>query len=480
MYRRIDCVIVLLGSACMTLAISGCHSAHVLYASVKRGVQYQCLRQIAHAAANDGIARFQKRDRFSYCVQSHRYFLDAERMSSAFRQEHALRLFERCTQHDPSALFRSACIAGMVSSFGDIDDFKDSADFATRLHASRRNIESLWQGISLSVREAHAPWERATRPDSTTVRFVNYWVTDNVPVMAVLPGVSRKQAITQLKKDGSLSGFKQMRVLHERIRVRYLIPVEIQGRHRWMILDTGSPETVIFRSFAAQLKVSMHEVHVHFGFPYLRESFSQVSYTVLSLKVGADTFDRLSVLVPGAHLGVPINGHFIHGKPVVGILGLDVLRQFGSIRIDRLTHRVDFGEETTGGHCARLFSTGISSSANVSDLSWLGAHPAMRAEIAGRPVRWVIDSGWEINDRVNGDASLVSAFRKAASAARKDKAGYTVLIHVPTPATTSGVVDVQEVPDGVEVGRNTVTSAPAAFARRYIGFDFDRGTVCYE
>lgn len=480
MYRRIHCVIVLLGSASMILALSGCHGAHTLYVNLEHGVHYWCLRQISRAAVDDRIARFQQHYRFSSCVQSHGDFLNAVRMNSEFHQEHALRLFERCTQHDPSALFRRACIAGMVRSFGDIDDFKDSADFATRLHASRRNIESLWQGKSLSVRKAHAPWERATRPYSTAVRFVNYRLTDNVPVMAVLPGVSRKAAITQLKKDGSLSGFKQIRMLHERIRVRYLIPVEIQGRHRWMILDTGSPDTVIFKSFAAQLKVSMHEVHVHFRFPYLRESFSQVSYTVLNLKVGADTFDRLSVLVPGAHLGVPINGHFIHGKPVVGILGLDVLRRFGSIRIDRLTHRVDFGKETTGGHCARLFSTGISSSANVSDLSWLGAHPAMRAEIAGRSVRWIIDSGWEINDRVNAGAALYSAFRKVAGGVREDPVGFKVLIHVPTNATTSGVVDVQRAPGGDELGMNAVTSAPAAFARRYIGFNFARGTVCYE
>lgn len=480
MDRRMNCVVALLGLASMTLAMGGCHSGHSLYTNLKRGVHYWCFRQISHAAVTDGIARFEKQYRFSSCVQSHRDFLKAELMNSAFHQEHALRLFERCTQRDPSALFRSACTEGMVSTLGDVDDFKDSGGFATRLHGSRREIRKMWRAMSLSRREGRAPWERAARPHATTVRFSSYTIKANVPVVAVPPGEPRNEAITHLEKDGSFSGLQEIRVLRERIRVRYLIPVEVQGIHGWMILDTGSPETIIRRSRAARLQLSMHVAPVHFGFPYLRLFFSQTSYARVTLKIGADTFNHLNVIVPRGPLGEPFNGHLIDGEPVFGILGLDVLRRFGSIRIDRVARRVDFGKETTQGHCVRLFLTGGSPTSNVSDLSWLGAHPAMRAEIAGRSVRWMIDSGFESNGRVNTGTSLYSALRRVAGGVRENKGGFKVLIHVPTNATTSGVVDAQRAPGVDRLGMNAVTSAPVAFARRYIGLNFDRGTVCYE
>ena len=426
---------------------------------------------------------FRHKYRFSSCVKSHPDFLGGEQMSASFHQEQAIVFFEKCTQSDSSFFFKRACNIGIANALANISDYSGQAAYARLLkHHSR--VPTILARRVLSRVSKHAPWEGAGRANPTAVKFKNVDMPVTLPIYSLGAGISRNEPGAH-RKDSSGSSLKKVGTFHEIAHMRYLIPVRIEDKRVWMALDTGSPDSLLRKSFVTQLRLPTRYTAVRTLFASIVNlQTHDLSYTTLRISVGKDTFEHQNMLI------FPANGTAnavmrikdADGRPIVGILGLDFLRKFGAIRINFSAHEVYFGAETTTGHCTALTLSSMEPLGTdyASGGNWIGSVTAMRATIAKRNVTWSIDSGWTINNIANAGATLVSKVHKWATSAHKDRAGFNVFYNIPTDATMSGKINLQVAPNSMRLPVGFVISGPTAFARHDVGFNFSRGTVCYK
>ena len=488
MHRTESSYAVLIAAALASVTLSSCHGTRTFYENLESGFALNCYQQIAHAAEYGTIRRFRQTYRFSSCVRSHPNFLDAEELSASFHQEQAIVSFEKCAQLDPSPIFKRACNLDIATELSDIADYRAQKAYKILLLKYHSEIPPSLARKTLSGISKRAPWLRSSRPNPTEVSFTDASEAVTLPVYRVRASVPAKVIQAQLKK-GSISSLnlaKRVGSIHEISHVKYLIPVRAQGMSGWMILDTGTAESIVRPSFVNQLRLLTHRSSARIDFRAERNWVTpRLFYTSLRFTVGRDTFahQRMLSFLQNGSFNSLIRVKNLDGRPVIGILGLDFLRKFGSIRIDFETRKVYFGAKTTNGYCRSLSLGNMTppiSRVNRVVLQLIGDTLMMRATLANKEVAWVIDSGWDANSIANGSAQIVSEVSAEASAVHTGKFGYKVFTNVPTDATTNGEIDLQVVPNQMRLLPSVVVSAPTAFSHRYIGFNFDRGTVCYQ
>lgn len=177
----------------------------------------------------------------------------------------------------------------------------------------------------------------------------------------------------------------------ERDRWLFVRGRRADGAEAWFVLDLGAAESIVSRAFVADgqpiepLSVAEHSAAGTRRLPYAPAGATGSVQSVL----GATTFASLafgSARFDSAAFTVLAELPQVFGRPVAGILGLDLLRGCRHLRIE-----ADRGRRTASLVLERAPSA-LAPIAQVP-FSWVGSHLMVRGTLSGRDTRWILDSG---------------------------------------------------------------------------------------
>lgn len=159
----------------------------------------------------------------------------------------------------------------------------------------------------------------------------------------------------------------------------YYARVRIDGKEGWMVVDTGSSWTVLYKHARQSIDYTEHQVVRHIQFPSFDRVISARKITVQAMSVGNWSIPRLNTMILEEELPLPTR---LEGLPVFGILGHDLLKQWRVVRFTREALVLS------------RYRAAIPPSAVVFHMVEVGGIPAIREHMQGThaPV-WLIDTG---------------------------------------------------------------------------------------
>jgi predicted aspartyl protease len=186
-------------------------------------------------------------------------------------------------------------------------------------------------------------------------------------------------------------GVVPLAVVDDGENVRAYARVTIKGRAYLFVVDTGASRTVVTAQLASALGLPKH------GSTFTEHSIGCTSTAqpvlISHWRLGRITLPPTAVAESHVHLG----SQKVDGQLVVGLLGSDVLSQFGRATFEFHRQRLILGRNAPiGGRAVRF----------IALHSPTGAYAELaRPTINGRPVTLAIDTGAEIS-YINGRSAL--------------------------------------------------------------------------
>lgn len=162
------------------------------------------------------------------------------------------------------------------------------------------------------------------------------------------------------------------------------------GRSGWFVMDLGASESILAKQ-AVPVGVTVEPLSMTERsaagtrrLPYAPAGATgRVSGVLGHATLTSLEFD--TVAWPGADVTVLDSIPDVFGRPVLGILGLDLLRRGTVVTL-----------QLEGSERASLTFTSASSRSQPTaetPFSWVASHVMVRGAVEGRPARWILDSG---------------------------------------------------------------------------------------
>src|SRR5262245_1754135 len=168
-----------------------------------------------------------------------------------------------------------------------------------------------------------------------------------------------------------------------------------QGSEGWFIVDLAASVSLVARSFlpsGAQIHTLSMSEHSAAGTRRLPYSPSGATGPIASVAgstvLPSLTFGDLALKNVEMTVLEKIPDNF--GRPVAGILGMDVLRGCGVLRLDL---PADGASATLTLAPAPAGAGAAGAAAAETPFSWIASHVVVRGTLDGRPVHWILDSG---------------------------------------------------------------------------------------
>lgn len=177
----------------------------------------------------------------------------------------------------------------------------------------------------------------------------------------------------------------------ERERWLFARGARADGVEGWFVVDLGAAESVVARGFVPDsqriepIGVTEHSAAGTRRLPYAPAGATGSVQGV----AGSTTFGALSfgsVRFDSAGLTVLEQMPDVFGRPVVGILGLDLLRG--------CTHlRLELARDARTASLVLDRAPSARPAAATVPFAWVASHLMVRGTLAGRDTRWILDSG---------------------------------------------------------------------------------------
>lgn len=194
-------------------------------------------------------------------------------------------------------------------------------------------------------------------------------------ITAACSGSLTHRPATRILSGGAVP----LTVVNSGYAVRAYTRVTINGRTYFFVVDTGAARTVVTPQTASALGLPKHGARLKERSIGCAGSAQPV--LISHWRLGGIRLPPTVVAESNIHL----DGQKVDGQPVVGLLGSDVLRQFGRATFQFHQHRMILGETAPMGGKAVNFTALHTATGAYAEL--------VRVKINGKPVRLLVDTG---------------------------------------------------------------------------------------